>query len=538
VDLSKSNPDQVVISPFLNLGRFAPFQYERSLYETRIRIFKWRCLAWTLALLLSAWFFSVCAVFYNLTQLRGITDVQFINVAGLPFTAKAFQRDKAEYYLRQGHELFDKHDYARSFNSLRAGLRQIPEDNQARRNVVELYLALRRTDLALPLIIDGLAYADRQPEYLSWVFASLLRLQEDDLVVELATKFLHELPHADPNTRHAAIMAEATAHHLRGRFAAAEATLSRENTRQTQDGLLLLARNSRDQNRPEDALRYLREAMRRYPAASEPYSELLTELKRQGRADELRRLILQRQIARPDDLRPLLDELRRLYLLNEESSAATLEASIWNRFSSDDAALDQLSLLASQTGRYPLARKVLEHKRAQGADLITPVTGLVEALLAAGRYEEALTEIRAFHQAEQESGFLALEALARQGLKQDVSARGLVLRYMDQIRLRADLLVILMQRLEAMGAEDLAALVGEHILRHDPLFKPFLENRIHHAIATNEWEKIIPYVSSYVSTRRPSRELIENAKTSLDSDRHFFIPGRHEALGKLAAFDL
>jgi tetratricopeptide (TPR) repeat protein len=535
VDLSKTNPDQLVIEPFLKLGRFAPFQYERAPYETKIRVFKGRCAAWIVVLLILAWFAALCAVFYNVKYRRGFSDARFSQVIGLPFTLDVYRRSKAEFYLRRGHDLFAKQDYVSAFHALRAGLREVPEDNEARRRVVELYLSVRRIDLARPLIVDGLAHSASQPEYLTWVFASLLRLQEDDLVVELATEFLRALPDADPNTRHAALMAEATAHHLRGRFAAAEATLRRENSFVTLDGMLLLARNAREQGRNEAALNILREALLRNPDADEPYTELLTEIRRQGRNDELRRLILQRQIARPDDLRPLLDDLLRLQLEGAEDAALALEDQIWSRFGEDPAALDNLSLVASQLGRHTLARRVLEQRRAQGLDLTTPITGLVEALLKAGRHEEALAEIRAFPEAEKNNGFLALEAIAMQGLGKDIQARGLALRYMDQILLRAELLITLMERLQALGADETAVIVGDKLLLLNPFFQPVLEQRLRTALNDGTWEKAVGYVYNYTQTRRPSEGLMRNIQDALQSDRHHFLPGRVAALSALAA---
>lgn len=533
MDLSKLDLSRVEVIPAFGLGRFAPFYYERSAYQSRIRVSPGWFTAWALLLLMGLWLAGAAGVYALIKYKRGFEKVQFNHVLLLPLKKEDYRRSKAEYYLELGHAALAAQRYGEAFHHLRIGLAGVPEDTDARRVVVELYLAVKRPDLARTLIVDGMAYTAGDVEYLQWIFASLLRLQEDDTVIDLAHEFLRAIPDANPNARHVVTMAEATAHFFRGRYTQAEAVLRRERSLATQDGLLLLAKIERERGELARALECLRGASERFPDAAEPYRELVAELRRQGAVGATRRVIVERQLSHPHEFEPFLDQLEELHRQGEEAEWREREAQFWERFGKNDAAVDLLALLASRLGRFETARRILEQRRSQATRLETASTALAEALLAAGRAEQALAviqEAEADGTGADRGELLALKVLAFMAVGNEASAQRNLSSYLERAFLRPDLLAVLAQRLVSVSGDELAERVWSRALEIDPNHQAVLTQRLSHSLSADDWESTMPLIKRLLTTRKPSRALCGALAERLSLDRYLLLPQRAEAL--------
>lgn len=533
MDFSKLDLAKVQTIPAFGLGRFAPFCYERSAYESRIRLVPIWFAVWTAIFLIALWFVCAAGLYGFIKYSRGFEKVRYADVLLLPVKKENYERSKAEYYLEIGREALAEKKYGEAFHFLRIGLAGVPQDTEARRVVVELYLAIRRPDLARELVLDGVAFTAGNVDYLQWVFSCLLRLHEDDTAVELAREFLRAMPNASPNARHAIAMAEAAAHFFRGRLEDAEATLRRENSLITQDGLLLLAKIEVERGEAEGALRFLRTAGEMFPGAPEPYQELVAELWRQGKDDDARRTIVERMLAHPDDFIPYLDALEAAHRGRNELGWKEQEARFWAQFGANVEALDQLALRVSRLGRFEAAKRIWEERKAQGGSLTTATTALAEALLAAGRADAALTVIQDHETEDPEAkrgDLTGLKIIAYAAMGNKASAQRTLLGYLERSFLRPDLLAVLAQRLISLSSGDLAEQVWDRGFEIDPDHSGLLTQRLNYSLLADDWEKTMPLIRRFLTTRKPSRELCRALAEQLSADRYLLLPQRADAL--------
>ena len=127
--------------------------------------------------------------------------------------------------IEKGMAAMARHDWRAAALQLRAGLRHIPDDLQARRTLAELYVAARRPLQARSILTDGLAYADKAPLYVRDTLNFLLSREEDSAVAVIASHRLKAFAPA-PETLAAYRMAAASASFFRGHFDEAESWLA------------------------------------------------------------------------------------------------------------------------------------------------------------------------------------------------------------------------------------------------------------------------------------------------------------------------
>ncbi len=539
MDLSKVDPKHKEIESFLGLGTLAPFQYERSLHETKIRFFWKRCLVWGLLLALLGWVGLATAGWVFVKYRRGFPEARYTHFLLLPLKIDDYRRSKGEYFLALGKRQFEEREYLTAFGYMRAGLSSVPEDTEARRRVSDLYLALHRPDLARPLMVEGLPYHADHLDYLQWVFASLFRFQEDDAVAQIAADFRAATPGLSPNARHILLMAEATAHYFRGRHERAEAVLDLHQTSRTQDGQLLLARIAHARGRGAEAAERLRGLLRAHPENLEAYVELVALLRHEGRPGELRRLALQRQIAFPEHPRAFLDELQQLHETGAEDALARGFESYLDRFARDASAMEGLASFVSNNGRVDFARRLYDLRATLPLPPGTAAICLIEAQLVAGRYAEAQSTIQLVtlidHSLPDASlrGLDALRAVAFFAQRDILAAQGALLQYLAQPNLRPDLLVLTARRLEAVGARELALQALRKALEIDPVHQAAFNKLITldpEAIRAEELRESLP---GLLALRQPPVDLLRRLRTDLQSDRYLFFQERHDLIAAI-----
>jgi Flp pilus assembly protein TadD len=541
MDLTKIDPRKNPAVPFLGLGRLAPFDRIHDPHGTHLRIYWNRCLLWGVALFPVFWVLGATGVYLFIKYQRQYPTVHYEHIVLIPFKLDEYRRAKGEFMMEVGKDLFKKREYLDAHSFMRAGLAQVPE---ARRLLGELYLAIRRPDLARPLLVEGLPYNVEQLDYLQWVFASLFRFQEDDAIVRIAADFLAAVPDASPNARHVVLMAQATAHVFRARYQEAEAVLSRYGTFQTQDGQLLYARIASERGQPEVALGVLRRLYTLYPDNSEAYAQLFASLLRLGRPNEARRIALLRQFDLPDAHRAYLDELRCLDEMRDEPDFSLAYAAYLKRFASSKQALDELATLAANLGRFSIAENLYENRATLPITPTTAAIACIEANLVAGRYGASIAAWQRVVQDDKTlppghaHGVDAMRAVALFAQGDYLAAQGTFTEFVSQTELRPELLILTARRLAGVGARELARQALKRALFFDPMNNAAYRELITLDTAALVADDFANTLGRLLALRQPPLDLLQALHRDLESDRYLFLPKRMAALEMLQAANL
>ena len=510
----------------------------RTSAGTRLKVFVGRLIVWLLLLLALLWLAAVTGIFYYVKTTSGFTEVRFGQIAGLPFTLKAYRREKGEFYLKEGRRLFAAKDYLNAFELMRAGLRSVPEDRDARRFIIELYVAINRMDLAATFLEEGLAFHSHNPDYLEFFFDSLLKGQEDDRVIAAAEKLLEDktLP---PVSRHQAIMATATACFLRARYGEAEHWLRREDTQNTENGGILRARVFLDKGDLKNGLAELDLLEQRFPTSGFVYATHFALLCQLGRVYEARRLAFTASLRSPNEPRFQLDLLQLAFAAGDKQASASAVASFLETFGANAEALNQLAALCATNGAADAVQKVYDLVRAKGYPWVSVGIGLVESLVGAGRHAEALAAIQRIEKEAPDwlsthgAALDALRAISLFAIGDADQAQTCLLRFLGNRSIPADQMVLCAARLEALNGEKLARLALLKAIERDPRNQAALQRLLLLDLRRHEADALPQYVQRLLELRRPPTALLASILSQLESDIYVFLPGREKLISSL-----
>ena len=110
-DASKVSAEAREVSPGLGLGRWAPFQYERSADATAVRLFWGRIMVWLLVLGGIGWVSLASGAYAFVKYRRGFSEVSYGHMLLLPWKLEDYRRAKGEFLIRQGLELAERQEW-------------------------------------------------------------------------------------------------------------------------------------------------------------------------------------------------------------------------------------------------------------------------------------------------------------------------------------------------------------------------------------------------------------------------------------------
>ncbi len=418
----------------------------------------------------------------------------------------------------------------------RRSLGHSPTNRDGRLLLADLLAEAGQEDRASDVLLDGMQFHHRDPNYVATMCALLLRQQQDNRLIETAHRYL-----SDPTepTEAACVLglAAATACYFRGDCAAAEEFLrSFPPLANSRHGRLLAAEIEQDCGYAELALLHLRELSAENPDDGEIEAELTAQLNRGGYSAEALRSTLAFQLAHPALPGPRL-ELLRAYRQAGDIGRAHREADAFVRdFASDAAALLSLAEDAANTGDVALVRRLCDHASSRQFSRGIHAILVVEALVVDRDFEGAVAAGRALLRENPNPSpdftitVNSLLALAHFGLRDDETGRRLLEQNLRQPALRAEALVALAQRLLDVDADTHARAVLARAVATGPRNRTALTRLIELDLNTNHLDDLPAHLTRLLAMRRPSPEVLRVTQYKLGSDRFLFSPERPAVL--------
>jgi tetratricopeptide (TPR) repeat protein len=534
-DASKVADDAREVVPAFGLGRFAPFNWERTPHATGVRVLWGRSAAWLVVLICIGWLALAVGAYGFVKYRRGFTDVSFQHMLLLPWKRDDYRRAKGEFLIKQGLELAEKQEWRPAFGLLRTGLAAVPDHREARLMTARIYLMAGRPDMVRTLLIDGLAYHGDQLDYVRQVLGFFFGLQADEAVVTLTSELRSRLDAASPGHR-LAVTALAYAYFNRDRLDDALRVLSDERLLATPEGRFVTARVAWERGRREDALGQLRELTAQVPDDYEIYRTLVYYLNEDRRWGDVRRAALSRQFALPDQPEAYIDFIAACVAEGDEAARVAAEAAFFERFGRDSLALIKLSEDAALTGRIEMSRRVLARCRELGREEINAVLLLMQAQVVRRDYDglqAVWADLRpgvSRWPERQQLVLSGLRAVALYGQRQEVEAEPLVQKLCETRLLPAQNLTALARQLEQVGRRAEARRVLRHAVEIDPLSQPALALLLRSLLADNQLDETPVLIERLLGMRKPPLDLMTDLARVFESDLYVFQPQRARTL--------
>lgn len=532
-------------TPF-GLGRFAPYQYERTVQQTRIRLFWGRIVAWCVGVFLVTWLLATSGLYFYVKYGRGFSEVRYEHMLLLPWRMEEYRRTKGEAWVKDGLKAAEAGDWRQAFDLLRGGLTSVPEAREARLMLARIYLMAGRTDQARETLLAGLAYHPDELDYLRTVLGFLFEQQADAAVIEITTELGGRLA-ADSPTGRMAATARAFALFNRDAYTEAQAAFRSAGLSQTPEARFVAARIAWEQGRREEALTRLRSLHAQVKSDEEIYRTLVYYLREAGQIGEARRVAFAHQLEVPDRVEPRLDFIGACLAAGDAEAAAVAEADVLRIFADDTSALLRLADGAAKQGRADTAWRVAARCRELGQEEAASTLIAVQAELERKDYTEALRRINLL--AAQDSGarsagsekwseiqrqsLAGLRAVAVYGTGQAMESEPVLVLVRASRGLSAATLTLLAGQLERVGPSQEVEQLLKIAVERDPLYQPALVALLRRVAAAGDLSAAGPWIERLVGMRKPPKDLLNQLVERLNSDYYVYFSERGRLLAEL-----
>ena len=532
-DTDKSSADSRVVAPAFGLGRFAPFNWERTPHRTAIRLFFGRIVLWLIVLAIIGWTVLATGMFLFVKYQRGFAEVRYSHMLFLPVKIDDYRRAKGGFFIKQGLDKVKEQQWREAFDLLRLGLMAVPEHREARLTLARIYLMAGRVDITRTLLIDGLNIHGNELDYLREVLGFCFSLQADDTVIALTTELRGRLA-PEGSAARLVNTAMAYAYFNRAHYAEAEAALSAAGLLDTPEGRFVMARILWTRGRHAEALSRLRDLTAEVPQDYEIYHTLIYSLNEEKLWSEVRWVSLLRQLALPDQPEGYVDFMDACGNEGAEARRIEAEAAFFEHFTNDAAALFKLGELVSRDGRVKVAEQVAARCRQLGRYQSETALLWLGARLEQRDYQGIISCWRDLWLqvplwSERDRVILGgMRGVALYGLHQDMEGYQLIRPLSETKLLQAQTLTVLATHLQRVGQSAEARRVLRHAVELDPLNQPALVLLLRGLQADAQLYDALPLIKGLLGMRNPPDDLLADLKTALNSDRYFFLPDRRQ----------
>lgn len=514
--------------PWLGLRRIAPFQTEHNADGEKIRIFWLRLLAWIVSIVLIGWFGTTATAYLFIKYKREFSTVQYEHLFLYPWKREEYRHARCRFLLEKGKAQLADKKYLEAFNNIRLGLLEVPEDTEARINIVQFYIALRRYDLAERTLAEGLDFNIDKHDYVMAYFRFLFGQQRDDRAIEISRQIQASNPKS-AGVVHTLIMAEASAHYFRGRYTKAMATIKGEIAAGAPDAILLSAQIKWQIGEKEKALSILADlSTRDIKESAEIYRIRVEYLKELGRLSDVRRIAILRQVEHPEDPAGFLDEITTCDPATESVRLAGAISEVFNRFPDSASAMNGLAQIAASTGQVDLAWRVYRQCKAKDLAWLPSATAVIESNLVAKRFADALAAIQTVVTDNEEwakangTQLDAFRSIANYGLGDKALSELQLQNFLNDKQANPASFYGVASQMARAGALDQARTILAAAVKANPLDQASLTRLVELDLEQLDTQSLVINTDRLLVMRKPEPDFLRKIQSTLQSDRYIF----------------
>lgn len=516
-----------------------PFRIQKGSDGLRWHIYWRRLMVWAGFSVVLAWLGIAAGAFFFIKYQVGFSDVHFAQIVLLPLKLDEYKRAKGEFWIREGMAATERNQWRDAFDLLRAGLPEVPENQDARTMVARIYLMAGRPDQAGDVLIEGIPYSKDPLAYARDVAGFLFAVQADQAVIELCAKLLPKYPKGDP-LHGLLIGAKMIAHYNRDQFSEAKALIASEGVENTPQAKLVLARIDWDQGLERYALETLRTLLEQNPADLEIYQTLIVYLRALNQQGEIRRFSLGRQLKFPDHPQAYIDFLQACADQKDSSRQEQAEKEFLILFADSAPALLQIAEYAARNGRPRVAEAVLERCRALVKEEATATLHLVSAHLQSRDYTSALAtadlalrDVATWNEV-QKLYLQGLRMVALAGSGKATEADAAQLPILESRYLTANVATAIALRLNEVHRPEAARKFLQRAVAVDSLYQPAVVQLLRAELKTKDLSEFLPLIERFTTLRKPAVDLVHELRAQFESDHYLFLPDRAAWSARLA----
>lgn len=510
--------------------------------------FLWRRIALlVLALCLLVWFLVAALLLAFFKYKRDFSGVQYSDMLLLPIRMAEHRQKMGQYHIQKGLDFIEKNEIGEAFRLLRLGLINAPEHFEGRKIVTQIFLqALRRPEQAINVALKGLDYGGLEnPGFLKFLFALMESEKRDQQICELVEQHLRAEIEISQTSQIMAFAA-ANAYYQRGHYDEAERLIADYELMKSIDGFLLMLQIKWGIGEKQEAINNLEATLLRIPNNDVVMQLLISFYLEEKKYTRARQLNLLRSLNAPASFGPKFGLLQIAVMEKGHHEVEYQFDRLYKTYGSDNRALEQLAEFAAQHGLIEKSKELYfqADESAANKDLLAVL--LLRAYLKAGEYRQGIEFAATLSNLNERTQLdkYAFVAYAHYALAEDALAelhlRSFLQFANDQARdylksHQARDYLQLAQDLKSIGREEIALDLLNQALELDDGNQTVLAEALKLDLDLSDFQSIQVRLESYLTTRRPRKDLLQACYDKLVSDGFMFERNRAPLLMKLRA---
>jgi hypothetical protein len=447
----------------------------------------------------------------------------------------AHLQHKGEYFVSIAKAALERGDFPEFAKYIGTGAMLSPKNSWAQQRCAELYFVIGRPLDAYTILEQSLDFALDDPSQFEAYLYRCFMLDQDSRVIQSAKKYL-ALPNLNPAIAEQLKLAQAQANFFRGNYQEASRLIKKYQLETIPDGALLRAQITWETEDQNEALGQLNKIIKDYPVISKLLEVKATWLKDLGDLKGSRDCLDILAIQSPKNPVPIIQSLHLLPGPENLKKRTEIIDRIFREFGRNDEALIGLALYANSVADTELSARLLRWaEERRFPNRIKFSLTHAECLMNANRSHEAITltdELIKSIDREQwpADTRIALDAIRTVAFFAD-----------NQTEIGSINLQKLMQNksvppkmLIASGKKLINAkryweannmLIQAHLMNeiNQPLLLQIVKLKLDHPEVAADIEV---YLRRLMSTRRPPKEMLQEALQCVASDTYLFSKNR------------
>lgn len=490
-------------------------------------------------LLVLMWLAISAAIYCIFKYARDYEEMTFSQALVAPFDMSAHRERIGEYNARKAKEYLKERKYREAYMSLANAVGRSPKNIEARQMLAEFNLSFGRPDIALEIMEVGLIYATENTKYIRLYMRLLIDQTEDKRLVLVAERLLSKGNIKNPEVIAYLAMSLSSVYALHGNYDKSKEYLVKYKLDKTLPGILRLSKNEWEQGKREEAIQVIAENFD-YAHNKEPlYSLLVNYYTIMNDLDKARQYSMLRSIENPFSLEQRMEYLNLLKKSGDVENLKNDLNKLYEQYKRDNKGMLYLANYAADNGDVELMRKIYDTALTENFQIAPYCLLFLETMLTNGEYKaasdfaEEIMKEKPVWIKRYDDVLSCLRAIAYYGIGNSNMADILLRDVVKRGTCSPKVLIATARRLDNLGGTLMAHRLLENTVDRFPRHQLALARLVQMEIKIGNSTNLEKHVLKLLQMRRPSRELIEDVRRKLGSDKFIFTRDRARVLSEI-----
>ncbi len=491
------------------------------------------------SLALAGWILLSTIIYIAFKYTRNYDEMTFLKAIIMPFNRAGHNTMVGDYNIQKAKEAMEvgtSEKYREAYESVRDGVSRSPRNLDGKMILSKFYIHFfNRPDYGIKALESGFPAAKENPEYMTLYIQTLLQESEDLRLARVASKLL-DIGVKNETSRLQLALALGTVYALHGGYSKSNEVIKKYGLENSVQGLIRISKNSWEQGLHDEAISILVDNVSKMYKPEPIYALLMSYYNILGDYETAKKYATLRAIEDPLSVKQRVDYLKLLSKSGHKPEADKQIEVVFKQYKSDARSLVYVANYAAVEGNLDLMKRIYDTALRNNYPIAPFCLLYLESMLSLGNYQSAadfaeeISREKPLWSRRYEDVLKCLKIVAYYAVGNISMSEVLLNEIVGKESVPVKNLVATARRLDKLNASMFAYKLLESAVRKDPKHLLALTRLVQMDIKIGNSTNLNKNISKLLTMRRPPKELIEDARNNLNSDKFIFTQDRDKIM--------